>query len=109
AGLTPLQEALTQQWEDTPPEVAHPTGTQALSLPDTSRSGQGAPTSELDTAAPAADSSLSQLISSLQAFEQQLPQCQEMARARLLTKALCQELELLQRNRHRTAQQKEAE
>ena len=31
------------------------------------------------------------------AFEQQLPQYQETARARLLTKALCQELEMLQR------------
>jgi hypothetical protein len=51
----------------------------------------------LDTEVPAAEISLSNFVSTLLAFEQQLPQRQETARARLLTKALCQELEMLQR------------
>ena len=56
-----------------------------------------APAGELQTEVPAEEISLPHLLSTLLAFEQQLPQCQETARARLLTKALCQELEMLQR------------
>jgi len=96
-GLAPLQEMLVQHWQESVPEIAHSNGNQALSLREAARTGQGAQESELDTEVPALEILLSHLLSTLLAFEQQLPQSQEMARARLLMKALCQEVEMLQR------------
>jgi len=98
-GLAPLQEMLTQHWEEPTMEIVHANGNQAMSLRESASADQGAPGWELNTEVPAVEISLSNLLPTLLAFEQQLPQSQEMARARLLTKALCQELEILQRQR----------
>lgn len=86
-------------------EIVHSNGNQAMSLHESASADQGAPGWELHTEVPAEEFSLSYLLSALLAFEQQLPQHQETARARLLTKALCQELEIVQRQqaKHTTA------
>ena len=98
-GLAPLQEVLAQQWQEGVPEVAHTNGNgnHVLSLCEPAPTDQGTQESKLRTENLEAEISLSHLLSTLNAFEEQLPQCQETARSRLLTKALCQELELLQR------------
>jgi len=104
-GLAPLQEMLAQHWEEPTMEIAHANGNQAMSPHESASADQGAPGWELHTEVPAEECSLSHLLSALLAFERQLPQHQEMARARLLTKALCQELEIVQRQqtKHTTA------
>ncbi len=96
-GLTPLQEMLTHHGEERTMEVEHANGNQAMSLRESASADQGATGWELNTEVPAVEISLSNLLPTLLAFEQQLPQSQEVARARLLIKALCQELEMLQR------------
>jgi ParB-like chromosome segregation protein Spo0J len=98
-GLAPLQEMLAQQWEEPVTEFAHTNGNQAMSLREAACSNQAIQEREQvqDGTSPEVEISLSHLLSTLLAFEQQLPQSQETARARLLTKALCQELEMLQR------------
>ena len=88
---------LAQQSEEPVLEVSHLNGNQALSHHESASLDQEAPAGELHTEVPEGENSLSHLLSTLLAFEQQLPQYQETARARLLTKALCQELEMLQR------------
>ncbi len=98
-GLAPLQEMLAQQLEEPMPEIAHTNGNQAMSLRDSACSNQANQKCEQvqDGTSPEVEISLSHLLSTLLAFEHQLPQGQETARTRLLTKALCQELEMLQR------------
>ena len=78
-------------------EIVRANGNQAMSPRESASADQGAPGWELNTEVPAVEISLSNLLPTLLAFEKQLPQRQEMARARLLIKALCQELEMLQR------------
>ena len=108
-GLAPLQEMLAQQWVESVPEIAHTNGNgnQALSMSESACIDQATLEREqvLDTTITAVEISLSHLVSTLLAFEQQLPQRQETARARLLIKALCQEVEMLQRQqaKHVTA------
>ena len=98
-GLAPLQEMLAQQWQEGVPEAAHTNGNgnHMLSMCESARTDQGTQERTLQTENLEVEISLSHLLSTLHAFEEQLPQCQETARARLLTKALCQELEMLQR------------
>ena len=98
-GLAPLQEMLAQQWQEGVPEAAHTNGNgnHVLSMCESARTDQGTQERTLHTENLEVEISLSHLLSTLYAFEEQLPQCQETARARLLTKALCQELEMLQR------------
>jgi ParB-like chromosome segregation protein Spo0J len=96
-GLAPLQEMLAQSWEEPVPESAQTNSNQAMSLHESASADHGAPARELHTEVPAVEISVSNLLLTLFAFEKQLPQRQENARARLLTKALCQELEMLQR------------
>jgi ParB/RepB/Spo0J family partition protein len=96
-GLAPLQEMLAQHWEEPVSESAHANGNQAMSLRESACPDQDAPGRELDTEVPAVEISLSNLVSTLRTFEQQLPHSQETARARLLTKALYQEVQILQR------------
>jgi ParB/RepB/Spo0J family partition protein len=105
AGLAPLQEMLAQHSEEPAMEIVHSNGNQAMSPHESASADQGASGWELHTEVPAEECSLSHLLSALLAFEQQLPQHQETARARLLTKALCQELEIVQRQpaKHTTA------
>ncbi len=101
-GLAPLQEMLAQHWQEPTMEIAHANGNQALDVRETVCSGLATPARVMDTEVPAMDISLSQLVSMLRSFEQQLPQSQETARARLLTKALCQEVEMLERQHAKT-------
>ena len=101
-GLAPLQEMLAQHWQEPTMEIAHANGNQALDVRETVCSGLATPARVMDTEVPAMDISLSQLVSMLRSFEQQLPQSQETARARLLTKALCQEVEMLERQQAKT-------
>ncbi len=96
-GLAPLQEMLTQHCAEEKPEALHHNGNQAVSQHETASADQEAPAGELQAEIPASEISLQHMLSTLLAFEQQLPQRQETARARLLIKALCQELEMLQR------------
>jgi ParB/RepB/Spo0J family partition protein len=96
-GLAPLQEMLTQQWAEPVPESAQTNSNQAMSLHESASADHGAPARELHTEVPAVEISVSNLLFTLLAFEKQLPHRQETARVRLLTKALCQELEMLQR------------
>jgi ParB/RepB/Spo0J family partition protein len=98
-GLAPLQEMLAQQWQEGVTEAAHTNGNgnHVLSMCESARTDQGTQESKLQKENLEVEISLSHLLSTLIAFEKQLPQCQETARARLLTKALCQELEMLQR------------
>ncbi len=98
-GLAPLQEMLAQQWQEGVPEAAHinGNGNHVLSMCESARTDQGAQDSKLHTENFEVEISLSHLLSTLYAFEEQLPQYQETARAHLLTRALCQELEMLQR------------
>lgn len=98
-GLAPLQEMLAHQWEEPMPKIAHTNSNQALSLHEATCSNQDFQESEQlhDGSSPEVEISLTHLLSTLIAFEYQLPQRQETARARLLTKALCQELQILQR------------
>lgn len=98
-GLAPLQEMLAQQWQEGVPEATHTNGNDnhVLSMRETARTGQGTQERTLQTDNLEVEISLSHLLSTLYAFEHQLPQRQETARAHLLTKALCQELEMLQR------------
>jgi ParB/RepB/Spo0J family partition protein len=99
SGLAPLQEMLAQQWQEGVPEAAHTNGNgnQVLSTCEPARTDQGTQERTLHKENREVEISLSHLLSTLYAFEQQLPQHQEMTRARLLTRALCQELEMLQR------------
>jgi ParB/RepB/Spo0J family partition protein len=94
-GLAPLQEVLAQQWEEVRPEAAQTNGygKHILKVPEPVCSQQAIQ----DGNTPEVETSFTHLLSTLSVFEKKLPQCQETARARLLTKALCQELELLQR------------
>ncbi len=98
-GLAPLQEMLAQQWQEVVPEAAHTNGNgnHVLSMCESARTDQGTQERTLHTENLEVEISLSHLLSTLYAFEKQLPQHQETARARLLTRALCQELEMLQR------------
>src|SRR5260370_3266448 len=98
-GLAPLQEMLAQHWVEPVPEAVQANGNQFLNLRELAGSGQAVqePGQVLDTTMPEVEILLPHLLSTLLAFEQQLPQSQETARARLLTKALCQDLEMLQR------------
>src|SRR6266849_646834 len=98
-GLAPLQEMLAQQWQEGVPEAAHTNGNgnHVLSMCESARTDQGTQGRTLQTENLEAEISLSHLLSTLYAFEEQLPQYQETARAHLLTRALCQELEMLQR------------
>lgn len=98
-GLAPLQEMLAQHWQESVPEIAHANGNQVLSVSESVCSSQAvrAQVQVLGTTMPKVEISLSSLLSTLLAFEQQLPQNQETARARLLVKALCQEVQMLQR------------
>ena len=98
-GLAPLQEMLAQQWQEGVPEAAHTNGNgnHVLSMCESARTDQGTQERTLHTENLEVEISLSHLLSTLYAFEEQLPQYQETARARLLTRALCQELEMLQR------------
>jgi ParB/RepB/Spo0J family partition protein len=96
-GLAPLQEMLAQHCEEPKQEAPHLNGNQALSQHESVSADQEGPAGKLHTDVTAGEISLSHLLSMLLTFERQLPQRQETARARLLTKALCQELEMLQR------------
>jgi ParB-like chromosome segregation protein Spo0J len=96
-GLAPLQEMLAQESEEMVSQASHLNGNQALSQHEAASADQVAPGRELQAEIPAEEISFPHMLSTLLAFEQQLPQRQETARARLLTKALCQELEMLQR------------
>src|SRR6266487_3430806 len=98
-GLAPLQDMLAQQWEEPMTEIVHANGNQAMSLREAACSHQAIQECEQvqDGNSPEVEISLSHLLSTLHAFEEQLPQRQETARVRLLTKALYQELEMLQR------------
>ncbi len=100
-GLAPLQEVLAQQWQEPVQENADSNSTNMTTLHESACPGQVAQErgQVLDTAIPAVENPLSHILSMLLAFEQQLPQSQETTRARLLTRALCQELEMLQRQR----------
>ena len=101
-GLAPLQEMLAQHRQEPTMEIAHAHSNQALDVGESVCSGLATPARVLDTEGPAMDISLSQLVSLLSSFEQQLPHSQETARARLLTKALCQEVEMLERQHAKT-------
>ena len=96
-GLAPLQEMLAQQWQEGAPEAAHTNGNHVLSMCELARTDQGTQERTLHTENHEVEISLSHLLSTLYAFEEQLPQYQETARTHLLTRALCQELEMLQR------------
>ncbi len=100
-GRAPLQEMLAQQSEEVGPEAAQTNGNgkHFLNMPETMSSQQAIQErgQEQHGNAPEVEISFTHLLSTLSVFEKKLPQCQEMARARLLTRALCQELELLQR------------
>jgi ParB/RepB/Spo0J family partition protein len=98
-GLAPLQEMLAQQWQEGLPDAAHTNGNgnHVLRMCESARTDQGTQERTLQTENREVEISLSHLLSTLSAFEEQLPQHQETARAHLLTKALCQELEMLQR------------
>jgi ParB/RepB/Spo0J family partition protein len=107
-GLTPLQEMLAQQIEEVRPEAAQTNGfgKHLLNMPEPVCSQQAIQerVPEQDGNAPEVEISFTHLLSTLDVFEKKLPQCQETARARLLTKALCQELELLQRQQAKNGQ-----
>jgi ParB-like chromosome segregation protein Spo0J len=107
-GLAPLQEMLAQQWEEERLEAAHGSGNgkHLLNMPEPVCSQQAIHerVQEQDGNAPEVEISFSHLLSTLSVFEKKLPQCQETARARLLTKALCQELELVQRQQVKNGQ-----
>jgi ParB-like chromosome segregation protein Spo0J len=100
-GLAPLQEMLAQQLEEVRPDAVQTNGfgKHLLNMPEPVCSQQAIQerVQEQDGHAPEAEMSFTQLLFTLSIFEKKLPHCQEMARARLLAKALCQELELLQR------------
>src|SRR6266566_1729436 len=96
-GLAPLQEMLAQQWQEGVSDAAHTNGNHALSVCESAQTDQGPQERTLHTENLEVEISLSHLLSTLYTFEEQLPQYQESARARLLTKALCQELEMVQR------------
>lgn len=100
-GLAPLQEMLAQQWEEVRPEAAQTNGNgkHLLNMPEPICAHQAIQegVQEQGGNTPEVEISFSHLLSTLSVFEKKLPHCQETARARLLTKALCQELELLQR------------
>jgi ParB-like chromosome segregation protein Spo0J len=100
-GFAPLQEMLAQHIEEVRPEAAQANGNgkHLLNMPEPvcSQQANWERVQEQDGNAPEAEISFSHLLSTLNVFEKKLPHCQETARARLLTKALCQELELLQR------------
>src|SRR6266702_2896447 len=104
-GLAPLQEMLAQQWEEPMTEIVHANGNQAMSLREAACSHQAIQECEQvqDGNSPEVEISLSHLLSTLSAFEEQLPQHQQTARARLLTKALYQELEMLQQQQTKNA------
>jgi ParB/RepB/Spo0J family partition protein len=107
-GLAPLQELLAQQSEEVRPEAAQTNGygKHFLNMPETICSQQAIQegVQEQDGNAPEVGISFTHLLSTLSLFEKKLSQCQETARARLLTKALCQELELLQRQQTKNGQ-----
>jgi ParB-like chromosome segregation protein Spo0J len=100
-GLAPLQEMLAQHIEEVRPEAVQDSGNgkHILNMPEPvcSQQANWERVQEQDGNAPEVEISFSHLLSTLSVFEKKLPHCQETARARLLTKALCQELELLQR------------
>ena len=98
-GLAPLQEMLTQQHQQGVTEATHANGNNIQSLQESDCSHQinQERVRVQDGNAPDVEISFSHLLSTLHTFEEQLTQCLETARARLLTRALCQELEMLQR------------
>jgi ParB/RepB/Spo0J family partition protein len=104
-GLAPLQEMLAQQWQEGVPAAAHTNGNgnHVLSMCESARTDQGTQERTPQTENLEVEISLSHLLSTLYAFEEQLPQHQQTARARLLTKALYQELEMLQRQQTKNA------
>jgi ParB-like chromosome segregation protein Spo0J len=106
-GLAPLQEMLAQHIEEVRPEAVQTNGngTHMLNMPEPMCSQQAwERVQEQDGNAPEVEISFTHLLSTLNVFEKKLPQCQETARARLLTKALCQELQLLQRQQAKNGQ-----
>jgi ParB-like chromosome segregation protein Spo0J len=107
-GLAPLQEMLAQHIEEVLPEAAQDSGNgkHLLNMPEPMCSQQAnwERVQEQDGNAPEVEISFTHLLSTLSVFEKKLPHCQETARARLLTKALCQELELLQRQQTKNGQ-----
>jgi ParB-like chromosome segregation protein Spo0J len=107
-GFAPLQEMLAQQSEEVLPEAAQTNGfgKHMLNMPEPICSQQAIQerVPEQDGNAPEVAISFTHLLSTLDVFEKKLPQCQETARARLLTKALCQELELLHRQQAKNGQ-----
>jgi len=98
-GLAPLQDMLAQQWQEGVPEATHTNGNgnHVLSMCESAQTDHGTQKRTLQTENLEVEILLSHLLSTLHAFEEQLPQYQETARTRLLTRALYQELEMLQR------------